>query len=515
MGISAKAKSGSDGWGLGFLLVFFPEEDNDDDKNVDKKRRLSFSSSSSSSSSRSTSSRCSRSNLLISRAQSTFSICALLLFVSLLLFTLCTFEPTSTNSAFPRRWLSQDSRNSKIKSKRYSSSSSSNWVSKIWERNSDSRPISSVALQGMGTLFRRGTQAMSDLLVAHLDEDTTDDELRLFLRTLHRSGLTARSDVVLIFPSSIPSNSTSVIQEENDSFLKLVRLHRESNNSASLDTGFDVTHFVKSNSGDRQEQQPLWGRRIHGNWSEAEGGGGEDEFTELRWGSVVGFESTELDPENSLAGFLDHVPMSLRRWATYPMLLGRVRRNFKHLMLVDIKNVVVLGDALARARSRSAESVYLWTTTETAHRGHGRKNSDKTQSRNQSESKQLNPAAIVGGARGVRRLSNAVLTEIVRAVIQHKSRSKGKSSVSESAILNQLVQNSSLLKNIEVMTATESIPDPSWFVSRKSNSSEFSKSSNYPLVHRGNNNLLNLHSILRKEICSFVEDSSVYRDCSQ
>ncbi|XP_043691292.1 uncharacterized protein LOC122641988 [Telopea speciosissima] len=513
MGISAKAKSGGDGWGLGFLLIFFPEEDNDDDKYVDKRRRLSCSSSSSSSSSRSTTSRSSRTNLLISRAQSTFSICVLILFFTVLLFTLCTFEPTSTISAFPRRWLSEDSRSFRIKSKRISSSSSK-WVSRIWEKNGNPRTISNAALQGMGTLFRRGTRAMSDLVVAHLDEDTTDAELRLFLRTLHRSGITARSDVVFIFPSAISSNTTSVIQEENDSFLKLVHLHRENNNSTSLDTGFDVKHFVKSGSGKRQEQQPLWGKRIHGNWSET-GDGGEDEFTELRWGSVLGFEATELDPENSLAGFLDHVTMSLRRWATYPMLLGRVRHNFKHFMLVDVKNVVVLGDALARVRSSSAESVYLWTTTETAHGGHGRRNSGKTQSRNPNVSKPLNPAAILGGARGVRRLSNSVLTEIVRSTIQHKSKIKWKTKVSESAILNQLVLNGSLLKNIEVITATESIPDPSSLVNRNTNSSSSSTSSNYLLVHRGNNNLFNLHSILHKEICSFVEDSSVYRDCKQ
>ncbi|KAJ4979575.1 hypothetical protein NE237_010355 [Protea cynaroides] len=507
MGISAMAKNGSDGWGLGFLLVFFPDEGNEDDK----RRRLSCSSSSSSSSFKSTSSRCSGSRLLISKAQYTITLCAFIVFSTLLLFTLCTLESTSTDSTFPRRWLSEDSKSFKIKPKR-SSSSSSNWVSKNWKRNNDSRPISDSALQGMGSLFRRGTRAMSDLVVAHLHENTTEDELRLFLRALHRSGLTARSDVVFIFPSSISANSTSIIQEENDSFLKLVRLHSENNNSASIDRGFDVTQFLKSGSGKRQEQQPLWGKRIHGNWSEAEA-------TELSWGSVVGFESTELDPENSLAGFLDHVPMSLRRWAAYPMLLGRVRRNFKHLMLVDVKNVVVVGDALTRVRSRSAESVYLWTTTESGHRRHDRKNPEKTQSRKPNESKPLNPAAIVGGSRGVRRLSNAVLMEIVRTAIQNKSKikgknkskSKGKTWVSESAILNQLVQNGLLLKNIEVMTATESIPDPSALVSRNSKFSWSSTSLNYPLVHRGNNN--NLHSILHKEICSFVEDSSVYKDC--
>ncbi|XP_042483989.1 uncharacterized protein LOC122064344 [Macadamia integrifolia] len=436
MGTFARVKSGGEGSGLGFFLVFFPEEDNDDDhKYIDKRRRLSCSSSSSSSSSpiKSTSSRCSGSNLLIKRSQSTISICALIIFFTLFFFTLCTFEPTSTNPTVPRRWLPEPKRSS-------SSSFYFKWISNIWERNDDSRTISDSALQGMGTLFRRGTRAMNHLLVGHLVDDTTDDELRLFLRSLHRSGLTARSDVVFIFPSAIPSNSTSVIQEEKDSFLKFLRLHRENNNSANKGIGFDLTQFVKSGSGNRQEQQPLWGRRIHGNWSNAEGGGREDEFTELSYGSVVGFEAAELDPENSLSGFLDHVPMSLRRWATYPMLLGRVRRYFKHFMLVDIKKVVVLGDSLTRVKSWRAESVYLWSKMESSHQGHGRKNSGGTQSRNLNESKPLNPAAIVGGTRGVHRLSNVVLMEIVRAAIQHRSKSESKTLVTESTVFNQLVR---------------------------------------------------------------------------
>ncbi|KAF3557239.1 hypothetical protein F2Q69_00014890, partial [Brassica cretica] len=50
---------------------------------------------------------------------------------------------------------------------------------------------------------------------------------------------------------------------------------------------------------------------------------------ELTHGS--GFDFPELDQENSLSGFMDHVLITLRRWA-YPMLLGRLRRNFKHVM---------------------------------------------------------------------------------------------------------------------------------------------------------------------------------------
>jgi hypothetical protein len=55
---------------------------------------------------------------------------------------------------------------------------------------------------------------MNDLVVAHVVEDVTDDELRLFSRALHRSGLTARADIVFIFAtSSFSSRFGSIIQE--------------------------------------------------------------------------------------------------------------------------------------------------------------------------------------------------------------------------------------------------------------------------------------------------------------
>ncbi|KAF8403777.1 hypothetical protein HHK36_011882 [Tetracentron sinense] len=517
MGLTAKAKSSSEGWGLGLLLVFFP----DDDSDSDKKKKLLSSSSSFKSTTSSNNGRCSSNgSLLLSRAQSIISICSLIVFFTLLLFTLCTFEPTLPNptNSIPvsRRWLSENSSKDysfKHNSKRYSSSSSS-WFAKLWktpdkDKKSRSRLDSSVALQGMGTLFRRGTKAMNDLVVGHLMEDIQEHELRLFLRTLHRSGITARSDFVLIFPSSLSSNSSSnfstIIREENEFFLQLVRHYRESNNNTNAKSvsGFDVTQFVKSGKKEKERGEPLWGRRIHSNYSNPEGENREGEFTELSWGSVVGFESSELDPEDSLSGFLDRVPMGLRRWACYPMLLGRVRRNFKHIMLVDVKDVVVLGDSLARVRNRSPESVLFSSISkESLHGKQGRRNSEKTQ----KESKPaLNPAVIMGGIRGIRRLSNAMLTEIVRAAIQHKSKSKN--SVSESGLLNQLVRNGLVLKNIDIITSTESIPDTSSLASRNSSSS-----SDFSVVHRGNSNL-NLNTIVLKGICSSPIDSSVYRDC--
>jgi hypothetical protein len=349
---------------------------------------------------------------------------------------------------------------------------------------------------------------MNDLVVAHVVEDVTDDELRLFSRALHRSGLTARADIVFIFAtSSFSSRFGSIIQEQHnyhDSFLKLVQYYKKSNStSPKRVTGFDVTHFVKGGKKEKKEmEEPIWGKRFRSNYSNSDGVEREAESTQLSVGSVVGFDASELDPENSLSGFLDHVPMNMRRWACYPMLLGRVRRNFKHVMLVDVKNSVVLGDPLGRVRNRSPVSVYLSPKPESSSGRHGRKkNSDKTQSNSP-----VNSDVIMGGARGVRRLSNAMLTEIVRASMQHKR----KSSASESGILSQLVASEFMLKNIDLIRSSESIPDTSSLAGLNSGSS--TSLSGYAVILRANG-IYDSRSVLMKVLCTSEADSSVYRDC--
>ncbi|XP_038719799.1 uncharacterized protein LOC120012444 [Tripterygium wilfordii] len=335
----------------------------------------------------------------------------------------------------------------------------------------------------MGTLFRRGTRAMNDLVVAHIEEDVKEDHFMLFLRTLHRSGLTARADIVLVFHDS--SRFGDIIREENDSFLKLVRNYMQLKGAASRNSSFDLNQFVKN--GKKEMGEPLWGKRIRSNYSEA--GEEEDEFSGLSYGSVVAFESGELDPENSLSGFLDHVPMGLRRWACYRMLLGRVRHNFKHVILVDVKSSVILSDPLVRVTNRSPESVYITTKQESKHG-----NSDKTQSHYP-----VNPAILMGGTRGIRRLSNAMLTEIVRAAMQHKK----KNSVSESGILSQLISKDYILKDVNLIKPTESIPEASSLTGLTPRAL-----SDYPIIQSDN-----IKSIIRKLICSCEVDSSVYRDC--
>ncbi|MCO5549012.1 hypothetical protein L7F22_002478 [Adiantum nelumboides] len=79
------------------------------------------------------------------------------------------------------------------------------------------------ALRGLGSIYRKGNKAMSDLAVAHVAENTSLQDLRLFLRTLHRSGVTARADIVFLFPwNRLPSAMMDVINEENAQFEKLM-----------------------------------------------------------------------------------------------------------------------------------------------------------------------------------------------------------------------------------------------------------------------------------------------------
>lgn len=347
---------------------------------------------------------------------------------------------------------------------------------------------------------------MNDLIVAHVSESLNLHELKLFLRLLYRSSLTSRSDLLFIFPTKSASFDATIL-DENDSFLKLVDQYREmssTGNSMNSTRNLSLTQFVKWSKKDKESGEPIWGRRIRSNFSE----GNETESTRLSYGSVVGFDVDELDPENSLAGFLDHVPMSFRRWACYPMLLGRVRRNFKHIMLVDAKELLLTGDPLSRVRNSSPESVHLSAATQSTPNRHGKKNSEKTQS---THPKSVNPAIIRGGARGVRRLSNAMLNEIVRAsTVQRKK----KNPVTESGLFNQLVSNEYLLKNVNLVTLTESIPELISLAGSKSKPcSSPSSISHFTVVRRGNSNFDVNSTALRHILCSSPLEISVYSNC--
>ncbi|KAI3678037.1 hypothetical protein L6452_37316 [Arctium lappa] len=463
---------GGEGWGMGFFLVFFPQEHNHHQQQHDHFNHSSpFKSP--------TIFKRTNSTDILSKAQSTISICALLIFLTILLFTLSTFEPsniTSSHHHHIRRHLSQA-----FQSKPRSS-------------------INSSALQRLGTLYSRGTNPMNDLLLCHVTESVTLTELKTFLRAFHLSGLLSKSDLLFIFPSATtPDSFDNLIREENQLFLKLVRRYkaelRNGSHVSDFPASFDVTQFVKSGKKEPGKGEPIWGQRKKSNFNSNSSNGttGGTEFTRLSHGSVVGFGVGELDPENSLSGFLDHVPISLRRWASYPMILGRLRRNFKHVMLVDVKEVLLLGDPLGRVRNRSPESVFLSSTPPPTK--HNRKTSDV-----KTHQKTINPAVIMGGARGVRRLSAAMQTEIVRATTnqQHNKRTP----VTESALLSRLATNEFVQKSIRLVVSAESIPEAS--------SLSGVSIANHTVVRRGNSNI---DIEVLKHICSFSIESWVYREC--
>ncbi|XP_042052220.1 uncharacterized protein LOC121797649 [Salvia splendens] len=443
MGMTSKSRSNGEGWGMGFLLVLFPEEDQNQESNTRKSNNLNQFSTSASF-------KRTNSSHLIHKAQSTISICLLLLFTTLLLFTISTL-PSATTAARRRHLIS--------KSPQLSSNISH-------------------ALQGMGTLYRRGTRAMTELVVAHALDSLTRDDLKSFLRLFHRSPLASKSDLLILFPSKTAAFDAAIL-EENDSFLKLLTRYKSSNVSHSS-ASFDVTHFTKLSKRERKSGEPIWGRRIRNNST-------GNESARVSYGSVAGFDVEELDPENSLSGFLDHVPMSLRRWACYPMLLGRVRRNFKHVMLVDVKEFLILGDPLGRVRTQSLESVLVTR--------HGKRNS------------RVDSGVLMGGSRGIRRVCSKMLTDIVRATMHQQV--KKKNPVSELGLFNQLVGNDYVLKEVNLIVSTESLGE----VSSLSGSGSHNLLSKHGLIRRGKNTTLDVNSALITHLCSFPIDSTVYSEC--
>ncbi|XP_076943015.1 uncharacterized protein LOC143613092 [Bidens hawaiensis] len=438
---------------MGFLLVFFPQQQHQQGGvaafkppavNALLKRSNSVN--------------------LLSKAQSTISVCAAVIFFTLLFFTLSNFETNNNNiittSGHYRRHLSQ-SRTPNIR-------------------------LNSPALQKLGTLYSRGTKSMNDIVICHVPESTTSPELKSFLRAFHRSGLPAKSDILFLFPAiTTPEVLDNVIREENQLFLRLIRnykselAHRSNVNVSEFHfpASFDITQFVKPG---KSSSEPIWGRKIKNSVNNTNSGN-SSESTRLSYGSVVGFGVGELDPENALSGFVDHVLISQRRWAAYPMLLGRLRRNYKHVTLVDVKDVLIMGDPLAGLRNCKPESVFLLSK-------HTRKPTDKII---------INPSLIAGGARGVRRLSAAMLTEIVRSTT-HKKRTPA----TESALLSRLVANELVQKSIHFVVSGELIPEAS--------SVGGVVIANKGVVRRGNSNM---DIELTKRVCSFATEASVYTDC--
>ncbi|XP_051149919.1 uncharacterized protein LOC127264427 [Andrographis paniculata] len=389
------------GWRrMGFLLIFFPEEDNNNNNNYTNN-----------SPNHHTRKPYNYSNFHFLQSTLSISIFSLLLFTGILLYIFSTLPSaaaanrrSSAYTTVPRRQIP--------------------------------RPPPH-ALQGLGILYRRGVRAMADLIVAHAADSLSLHELRLFLRLFHRSTAASRSDLLIIFPTRYRSSAfDDVVLQENDAFLKMLALSLPSSDAAATRSG----RLSKRESG-----ETIWGRRTRSNSTES-----LTESTRTSYGSVVGFDVQELDPENSLSGFMDNPSIRLRRWACYPLLLGRVRRNFKHVMLVDMKEFLLLGDPLNRVRTHRPESVILKSTALP-------RNVKKNTIKDPTRVKQVNPGIIMGGSRGIRRLAGEMLTAIVRASVEQQTRKKNP--FTESDLFNQLVRNEYVLKNVNVVVSTESVPE--------------------------------------------------------
>ncbi|CAK9233815.1 unnamed protein product [Sphagnum troendelagicum] len=354
------------------------------------------------------------------------------------------------------------------------------------------------ALQGMGQLFRRGRWAMSELVVAHLAESTSVEDLRLFLRSLHCSGVPARADVVLLFPwRPLPPGMAAMIDQEDESFREL--LLRENSSSSSIGDGFNAAAYWRSvdafsGSKSRASAEPVWGSRSSSSSSSA---GTDSTAAPHRtpaswrgWGSVVGFDLQELDPANALRGFLENPPSELRRWVCYQILLGMVRHKFRNVLLTEAQGVFVLqqqqqqgggGDPLGPAR-RKAGSLFLfaldsrkWSDPSPLHQLQTQKvisteeeeslqlhqNTSSTLPRpvglieeiygtevwnglekEEKERKVLSTGFLMGGIRPMRSLANAMATEVVKVALRRKTRQP----FHDEALLNYLIFKSSVLR---------------------------------------------------------------------
>ncbi|OAE30004.1 hypothetical protein AXG93_3893s1110 [Marchantia polymorpha subsp. ruderalis] len=247
-----------------------------------------------------------------------------------------------------------------------------------WRRSS--------ALHGLGVTFRKGSRAMSELVVAHVEEATTADDLRLFLRTLHRSGVTARADVVLLFPSSpVPKVLADVVNEEERSWWEIMlqlqstaapHSSKESSGEATEDSSanregrnlqeapstpvhvefpdsnsslssFHATAFWKAREEGKPRGDAFWG----GSTARSDGMTTAVDWGD--WGSVVGFEMQDLDSDEALKGFIEEPPARLRRWISYQMLLGMVKSKFRSVLLAAVGEVLVMGDVLAVTRKKT------------------------------------------------------------------------------------------------------------------------------------------------------------------
>ncbi|MCD9643188.1 hypothetical protein HAX54_030408, partial [Datura stramonium] len=147
---------------------------------------------------------------------------------------------------------------------------------------------------------KRNQDHEPSLIVAHVVESVTEHELKFFLRLLHRSGITSKSDILFIFPRKTNSFDNAII-EENTSFFKLIHGYSLRKQIILRFRPDPIRDFQQK---DKESGEPIWGRKIPEQCATSHGDehGNVTESTRLSYGSVVSFDVDELDPENSLSG---------------------------------------------------------------------------------------------------------------------------------------------------------------------------------------------------------------------
>jgi hypothetical protein len=256
----------------------------------------------------------------------------------------------------------------------------------------------------------------------------------------------------------------------------------------------------------------------------------------------VGFDVAELNPDDALIGFLDQPPIQLRRWACYQMLLGKVRHKFKHVLLTEVKGVLVFGDAMAVVRKKNG--LYLTVRDRTWSDPMPENDTDIVQSglnikesngvrmqgifervyghqlwtsldKREKETKLVNSGVILGGIQPVRRLANAMMTEIVRVALERKSRNP----FPDSVLLTYLLQKSYVLgkkvmEHVHIVENSDSIVHS--LEQSKQKDLFFRKKSCPYTILQGYENFdvrSNITAMLLDDICSSPADAVAYGDC--
>lgn len=331
------------------------------------------------------------------KVQSTISLCVIILLFTIVLFVLCTLDPSKVPE---ETWKLNGSGSgvtmTMIPHRPWRVLQETPSTSQGWTRN---RPVMSqhrqedsnvAALEGMGSLLRKGSEVMYELVVAHLSDDTTAEDLRLFLRGLHRSGMPARADVVLLFPwRPLPSDMLDVIHQEEEYFHSILAEYRageildnvggsrgREELSSAHESKFSVFNSAAylrtppASDNPKGRQDSIWGATATlGNDSNSNAKGSsnhrnnknDDDARDngVNHGAILAFDMLELDPDNALSGFIDRPPADLRRWVCYQILLGMVRHRYRHVFLTEVRGVFILKDILAPVKKKD-NGLYLY-----------------------------------------------------------------------------------------------------------------------------------------------------------